>query len=92
VPYDKALLAMVANRLCQPESKLGVWKRWLDTVYLPECQDLKLRQMYDCPLYPSDAADEEDSVKLGCPRTTNKKKTNQSNGCLRQFYTSIDGR
>ncbi len=47
VPYDKALLAMVANRLCQPESKLGVWERWLDTVYLPECQDLKLRQMYE---------------------------------------------
>jgi len=46
-PYDKALLAMVANRLCQPESKLGVWERWLDTVYLPECQGLKLRQMYE---------------------------------------------
>jgi transposase len=47
VPYDKALLAMVANRLCQPESKLGVWERWLDTVYMPECRTLKLRQMYE---------------------------------------------
>ena len=27
VPYDKAVLAMVANRLCIPESKLGVWDR-----------------------------------------------------------------
>ena len=25
VPYERALLAMVANRLCEPESKLGVW-------------------------------------------------------------------
>ena len=24
VPYEKALLAMVANRLCSPESKLGI--------------------------------------------------------------------
>jgi len=47
VPYDKALLAMVANRLCAPESKLGVWDRWLETVYMPECNGLKLRQMYE---------------------------------------------
>jgi transposase len=47
VPYDKALLAMVANRLCHPESKLGVWDRWLETVYMPECAELKLRQMYE---------------------------------------------
>ncbi|MFP7754560.1 IS1634 family transposase [Thermodesulfobacteriota bacterium B35] len=47
VAYDKALFAMVANRLCQPESKLGVWDRWLDTVYLPECNGFKLRQMYE---------------------------------------------
>lgn len=45
--YEKALLAMVANRLCVPESKLGVWDRWLDTVYMPECSALKLRQMYE---------------------------------------------
>ncbi len=47
VPYERAILAMVANRLCRPESKLGVWDRWLPTVYLPSCQDLKLAQMYE---------------------------------------------
>ena len=47
IPYERALLAMVANRLCDPESKLGVWDRWLSTVYLPSCQGLKLRQMYE---------------------------------------------
>ncbi|RPJ12528.1 MAG: IS1634 family transposase, partial [Deltaproteobacteria bacterium] len=45
--YERALLAMVANRLCEPESKLGVWDRWLSKVYLPSCADLKLRQMYE---------------------------------------------
>ena len=38
---------MVANRVCQPESKLGVWARWLETVYLPRCQTLSLHQMYE---------------------------------------------
>lgn len=46
-PYERALFAMVANRLCRPESKLGVWDRWLSTVYLPNCQDLELSQMYE---------------------------------------------
>jgi transposase len=45
--YERALLAMTANRLCAPESKLGVWDRWLDTVYLPSCYGLKLRHMYE---------------------------------------------
>ena len=27
MPYERALLAMTANRLCAPESKLGVWDR-----------------------------------------------------------------
>jgi transposase len=45
--YERALLAMTANRLCSPESKLGVWDRWLDTVYLPSCRTLKLRHMYE---------------------------------------------
>jgi len=44
--YERALLAMTANRLCSPESKLGVWDRWLDTVYLPSCERLKLHHMY----------------------------------------------
>lgn len=47
VPHERALLAMTANRLCAPESKLGVWDRWLKTVYMPSCQGLKLGQMYD---------------------------------------------
>ena len=47
VPYERALLAMVANRACQPESKLGVWARWLSTVYLPSCDKLSLHQMYE---------------------------------------------
>ncbi len=47
VPYERALLAMTANRLCEPESKLGVWDRWLKKVYLPSCQELKLQQMYE---------------------------------------------
>lgn len=47
VSYDKALLAMVANRLCDPESKLGVWDRWLSKVFLPNCWDLSLRHMYE---------------------------------------------
>jgi len=38
---------MTANRLCEPESKLGVWDRWLSKVYLPSCQELKLDQMYE---------------------------------------------
>jgi transposase len=47
VKYERALFAMMANRLCEPESKLGVWDRWLDRVYLPSCQGLKLAQMYE---------------------------------------------
>ena len=47
VPYERALLAMTANRLCDPESKLGVWHRWLSKVYLPTCDGLKLKQMYE---------------------------------------------
>ena len=46
-PYERALLAMVTNRLCEPESKLGLWDRWLPTVYLPSCWHLKLEQMYE---------------------------------------------
>jgi len=45
--HERALLAMVANRLCDPDSKLGVWDRWLKSVYLPSCSTLKLYQMYE---------------------------------------------
>ncbi|MDM8538995.1 IS1634 family transposase, partial [Desulfobacterales bacterium HSG17] len=47
VPYERALLALVANRLCEPQSKLGVWDRWLSKVFLPSCEGLKLDQMYE---------------------------------------------
>lgn len=45
--YERALLAMIANRLCAPDSKLGTWDRWLNTVYMPSCDSLKLRHMYE---------------------------------------------
>jgi len=45
--HERALLAMTANRLCEPESKLGVWERWLSKVYLPSCDGLNLDQMYE---------------------------------------------
>ena len=45
--YERALLAMTANRLCEPESKLGVWDRCLSKVHMPSCQGLKLHQMYE---------------------------------------------
>ena len=38
---EHLLRVMVFNRLCDPESKLGVWERWLSRVYLPSCQQLK---------------------------------------------------
>ena len=47
IPYERALLAMVSNRLCEPESKLGLWDRWLHTIYMPSCESLKLEQMYE---------------------------------------------
>ena len=47
IAYDQALFAMTANRLCDPESKLGVWDRWLEKAYLPGCDGLKLRHMYE---------------------------------------------
>jgi transposase len=47
VLHERALLAMTANRLCDPDSKLGVWDRWLQKVYLPSCSTLKLYQMYE---------------------------------------------
>ncbi len=47
VPYERALLAMTTNRLCDPTSKLGVWDRWLETAWMPTCSGLKLAQMYE---------------------------------------------
>lgn len=47
IAYERGLLAETANRMCEPESKLGVWDRWLERVYLPSCKGLKLAQMYE---------------------------------------------
>lgn len=63
VPYERALLAMTANRLCEPESKLGVWDRWLTKVHLPSCEGLKLAQMYEAmDLLHEHAAKVEEAV------------------------------
>jgi transposase len=44
---ERALLAMTANRLSEPDSKLGVWDRWLEKVFMPTCSGIKLHQMYE---------------------------------------------
>ncbi len=63
VPYERALLAMVANRLCEPESKLGVWDRWLERVYMPSCSSLKLENMYEAmDLFYEHAAELEEHI------------------------------
>jgi len=65
VAYERALLAMTANRLCEPESKLGVWDRWLSKVYLPSCNDLKLDHMYEAMDFLHDNIDKvEGSIFL----------------------------
>ncbi len=61
--YERALMAITANRLCAPESKLGVWERWLETVYLPSCDGIKLRHMYEAmDLLYAHAAEVEKTV------------------------------
>ena len=61
--YERALMAITANRLCAPESKLGVWERWLETVYLPSCDGIKLRHMYEAmDLMYAHAAEVEKTV------------------------------
>lgn len=44
--YERALLAMTANRLCQPESKLGTCERWLPEVFLPTCDGFDPNHFY----------------------------------------------
>lgn len=44
---ESALLAIVANRLDEPMSKLGVWERWLELVHLPEAQSLTKHRFYE---------------------------------------------
>jgi len=43
--YAEAIFAMVLNRLCDPASKLRV-SEWIDTVYRPEWQRLRLQHFY----------------------------------------------
>src|SRR3954447_12693252 len=45
-PHATALLAMVAQRLDRPGSRLACHERWLDRVWLPEARDLGLSQLY----------------------------------------------
>jgi transposase len=46
-PHDLALLAMTANRLARPSSKLACYEPWLaDDVYWPEAQALALEHLY----------------------------------------------
>ena len=45
-PHAMALLAMVAQRLDRPGSKLACHERWLERVWLPEARDLGLHQLY----------------------------------------------
>jgi len=45
--HERALFAMVANRVLQPYSKLYCHEQWLkEDVFLPEGQDLELHQLY----------------------------------------------
>jgi hypothetical protein len=45
-PHEAALLAMAAQRLARPGSKLACHERWLDRVWLPQAKDLALGQLY----------------------------------------------
>ena len=48
-PHATALLAMVAQRLDRPGSKLACHERWLDRVWLPEARGLGLYRKTVCP-------------------------------------------
>ncbi len=45
-PHLAALLAMTAQRLARPGSKLACHERWLERVWLPEARGLALDQLY----------------------------------------------
>jgi hypothetical protein len=45
-PHEAALLAMAAQRLARPGSKLACHERWLDRVWLPQAKGLALDQLY----------------------------------------------
>jgi Transposase DDE domain len=61
-PHAAALLAMAAQRLARPGSKLACHQRWLDRVWLPAAKDLSLSQLYralDVLAEHGDAIEEE---------------------------------
>src|SRR5512134_3331057 len=45
-PHEAALLAMTAQRLARPGSKLACHERWLERVWLPAARGLALDQLY----------------------------------------------
>jgi Transposase DDE domain len=45
-PHEAALLAMTAQRLARPGSKLACHERWRKRVWLPVARDLSLDQLY----------------------------------------------
>jgi hypothetical protein len=61
-PHEAALLAMTAQRLARPGSKLACHERWLDRVWMPAARDLALDQLYralDVLAEHGDAIEEE---------------------------------
>jgi hypothetical protein len=61
-PHEAALLAMTAQRLARPGSKLACHERWLERVWLPAAKDLALDQLYralDILAEHGDAIEEE---------------------------------
>jgi hypothetical protein len=61
-PHEAALLAMAAQRLARPGSKLACHERWLERVWLPAAKDLSLDQLYralDILAEHGDAIEEE---------------------------------
>jgi hypothetical protein len=61
-PHEAALLAMAAQRLARPGSKLACHERWLERVWLPQARDLALDQLYralDILAEHGDAIEEE---------------------------------
>jgi hypothetical protein len=61
-PHAAALLAMAAQRLARPGSKLACHQRWLDRVWLPAAKNLSLSQLYralDVLAEHGDAIEEE---------------------------------
>jgi transposase len=58
-PHERALFAMVANRLAEPCSKLACHEVWIaERVYLPDAEELTLDQLYLAMDFLEDHVDE----------------------------------